>query len=175
MSRRFRPVRRRAALVWLVLAALVALRIWQDPTGRPPPENLAEGWYRVRRVVDGDTLLLTNGARIRLLGVDAPEIAGRRQVVERWGPQAADFARRLVGSGQVQLQFDRERLDRYQRFLAYVWVEGKLLNEELVRQGLATAELEYRYSQSMKNRLRRAEDEAKAARRGIWSAGGGSL
>jgi endonuclease YncB( thermonuclease family) len=50
-----------------------------------------------------------------------------------------------------------------------VWVADRMLNEELIRAGLATAETGYRYSSSMKTRFRRTEEEAKAAERGIWS------
>ena len=111
----------------------------------------------------------------RTIRVDAPETVQPKHPIEPFGPQASQFARQFVdqGGGAVRLQFDRERVDKYGRFLAYVWVGERMLNEELVRAGLATAETGYRYAASMKTRFRRAEDEAKAARRGIWSAGGG--
>lgn len=169
MRRRFRPRRRRGALLLAFVAVLVLVRACQDRQEAPPPEALEEGLYRVERVVDGDTLLLTNRARVRLLGVDAPETVRPNHPVERWGRHAAEFTRRFVTGNPVRLQFDRERVDRYGRFLAYVWVEDRLLNEELVRAGLAKAELKYRYSQSMKKRLERAQQEAQAANRGIWS------
>ena len=72
----------------------------------------------------------------------------------------------------MYLTFDRQKVDRYDRFLAYAWRDERMdlmLNEELVRAGLAQAKTGYRYSDRMKKRFRRAEDEAKAARRGIWS------
>ena len=69
----------------------------------------------------------------------------------------------------MRLQFDKERLDRYDRFLAYVFVGDRMLNEELARAGLARVELKFHYSSTMKNRFRKAEDEARTARRGIWS------
>ncbi len=179
MSRRRHPFgarpawyrRRGTAVIALVLAALVLIRWWQRDPRRLPPENLSEGTYRVERVVDGDTLLLANRARIRLQGVDTPETKKPDHPVEPFGPEAAEFTRRFIaeGSGTVRLQFDRERVDKYGRFLAYVWVGDRMLNEELVRAGLATAETGFRYSATMKTRFRRAEDEAKAAGRGIWA------
>ncbi|MEX2120178.1 MAG: thermonuclease family protein [Pirellulales bacterium] len=169
MSRRFHPPRRRGALVLGVVLALVAARAWQAWRQPAPPENLAEGLHAVRRVVDGDTLLLAGGARVRLLGIDAPESVKPDHAIEPWGKEASDFSRRFVAAGPVRLEFDRERVDRYGRFLAYVWVEDRLLNEELVRAGLARAEPRYRYSSSMKRRFQRAQQEAQAHRRGIWS------
>jgi micrococcal nuclease len=169
--RRFPYRGNRAIIVLVALAVLVALRYWQ-PADRSPPANLSEGTYRVQRVVDGDTLLLANRARVRLQGVDTPETVKPNWPVEPFGPEASEFTRQFVaqGDGWVRLQFDRERVDKYGRFLAYVWVGDRMLNEELVRAGLATAEMQYRYSSAMKTRFRRAEDEAKAAGRGIWSA-----
>jgi len=161
----------RAGVVCLALAILVAAGYWRNrPHGRGP-EVLSEGTYRVERVVDGDTLLLANRARVRLQGVDTPETVKPNHPVERFGPEASEFTRRFVAGagGAVRLQFDRERIDKYGRFLAYVWTGDRMLNEELLREGLATAETGFRYSNAMKTRFRRAEDEARAARRGIWS------
>jgi micrococcal nuclease len=148
--------------LWVLYRGFSALR----PVGRP--ESLDEASYRVRRAIDGDTLLLANHARVRLIGVDAPETVKPDTPVERWGPEAAEFTRRFVSGGEVRLQFDRERLDRFDRFLAYVWVGDRMLNEELLRAGLARFEKHFRYSQAMKQRFERAEEEARIERRGIW-------
>lgn len=153
----------------VVIAAVLVLRVVLDDRQPAPPEALAEGVYTVQRVVDGDTLLLTNAARIRLIGADTPETVHPDRAVEPWGPEAGRFTRQFIAPGQVRLTFDRERQDRYGRFLAYVWVGEQMLNEELIRAGLATARLEFRYSQSMKKRFRDAQEEARAAGRGIWS------
>ncbi len=125
------------------------------------------------RVVDGDTLLLENGTRIRLICADTPETVKPNFPVEPFGPEATKFTKDFLCAGRVFLTFDIERLDRYGRFLAYAWRDEnmeRMLNEELIRAGLAEAKTGYNFSQSMKTRFRRAEDEAKAARRGIWSA-----
>ncbi len=165
---------RRALFIVVALAALVLARFWLTPPR--PPEALSEGTYRVQRVVDGDTLLLANRARVRLVGVDAPETNGPDQQGQPFAAEASEFARRFVDQarGMVRLQFDRERVDKYGRFLAYVWVGDRMLNEELVRAGLATAETGFRYAPTMKDRFRRAEEEAKSAGRGIWSLRAGT-
>ena len=83
-------------------------------------------------------------------------------------PEARQFTEEFLSGGAVRLQFDRQRLDQDRRLLAYVLVEDRMLNEELIRAGLARAELGFHDSESMKTRFRRAEREAKAAGRGIW-------
>jgi len=169
--RRIRFRRRPDPLVVLVLAILVALVVWSQIQGPPsPPEALTAGSYRVERVIDGDTILLTNRARVRLIGVNTPETVKPNHPVEPWGQEAKEFTQRFVAGGEVRLEFDRERQDKYQRFLAYVWVDEQMLNEELIRAGLGRAEPGYRYSATIKRRFLQAEQEAKAAGRGIWSA-----
>jgi micrococcal nuclease len=169
MARRYRRRLSPRAAALLVLLVLLAVRLYWESGAPVPPEALSEKTYRVARVVDGDTLLLEDGARVRLIGVDTPETVKPGAPVEPFGPEATAFTRRFVAGGEVRLQLDRERKDRYGRFLAYVWVDGRMLNEALVRAGLARARLDYRYSEAMKRRFRRAEEEAQAARRGIWS------
>jgi micrococcal nuclease len=123
----------------------------------------------VQRVVDGDTLLLDRGVRLRLMGVDTPETVKPNVAVESFGPEATQFTRDFVAGGRVRLQFDQERVDRFGRWLAYVWVDDRLLNEELLRAGLARWEPQFHYSLAMKTRFRRAEAAARSAGRGIWS------
>ena len=74
-----------------------------------------------------------------------------------------------TANNRVRLTFGLERKDRYDRFLAFVWDGDVMLNEELVRAGLAFARLDYRYSGAMKRRLAAAQDEARQAGRGVWS------
>ena len=166
-------MRRRSYPAWVVilLAALVLLRWWQSRQDTPPPAALEEGSYAVDRVVDGDTLLLVNRARVRLIGADTPETVHPNQPEEPFGREATRFTKRFIdeAGGTVRLELDRERVDRYGRFLAYVFDGRRMLNEELIRAGLAEAQTGFRYSAAMKTRFRRAEEEAKAAGRGIWS------
>ncbi len=177
MARRIsRPLRyrvRRPLTIVGLLLLFVLLRLLTSDVSRPSgPESLSEGVHRVERVVDGDTLLLVGGARVRLIGADTPETVQPNHAVEPYGPEAAAFTEQFVrdAGGEVRLQMDRERKDRFDRFLAYVFAHDRMLNEELIRMGLATARTEFDYSQSMKRRFRRAEEEAKSAKLGIWSS-----
>jgi micrococcal nuclease len=148
---------------------VVAARYAKQASVPAPPEALDEGLYTIQRVVDGDTLLMANGIRLRLIGVNCPESVKPDWPVEPFGPEASAFTNEFVGQQQVKLQFDREREDRFGRMLAYVYVGDKLLNEELLRAGLARYESHFHYSESMKRRVRKAQDAARDARRGIWS------
>jgi micrococcal nuclease len=160
-------------LIVVALILLVALlRFLGSDDQRPPvPETLPEGFYQVERVVDGDTILLIGGARVRLIGADTPETVKPNHAVEPFGPEATAFTEQFVrdAEGQLYLRMDRERKDRFDRFLAYVYAGDRMLNEELIRAGLAAARTEFNYSQAMKRRFRQAEDEAKADGLGIWN------
>jgi micrococcal nuclease len=176
MSEMAKKNSRMLAVMVIVVALLVGLarisKIFPPiATEMPPPAFLSEGFHRVERVVDGDTLLLENRARIRLIGVDTPETVRPDHPVEPFGPEATEFTREKIESvgGEVRLVFDGDRKDRYDRFLAHVYVGEELLNESLVRSGLARARTEFNYSEEYKKRYRRAEKEARDSNRGIWS------
>lgn len=165
--------------LWLVLIVGLILVRLVSSLGRSSKAYdgpIGEGVYQVRYVIDGDTLLLENNAKVRLLGIDTPETVQQDHPVEAWGPEATEFTQQFVDSsaGWVKLTFEAERVDRYGRWLAYVWSNAAdskepMLNEQLVRQGLARAELQYRYSQRMKKRFGTAEQQARQAGIGIWS------
>jgi micrococcal nuclease len=168
---RFRRRRWRPWLVMATVAGLVLLlRTWQQNDTPAEPNLLGEGPHQVARVIDGDTIVLANHARVRLLGADSPETKHPAMPPQPWGAEATEFTRAFIGSEPVRLAFDRERKDRYGRFLAYVYVGERMLNEELLRAGLARTLLQYPYAAAMKRRFKAAEDEAKAAKRGLWSA-----
>lgn len=133
--------------------------------------NLPEGSYDVERFVDGDTFILTGGTRIRLIGANTPETVKKNSPVEPFGPEASRFTREMItrNGNRVRIAYDGTPVDRYGRTLALVWVGDELLNERLIREGLATAELQYGYSREMKDRFQAAEDLAKREKRGIWS------
>jgi micrococcal nuclease len=160
----------------LILAMVIAIRYFFGGSASEPRRDqpLAEGTHTIERVVDGDTLLLPNDIRVRLIGVDTPETVRPEYPVEPFGPEAAAFTGRFLAGGKAGLTFDREREDRFGRKLAYVWVDGQLLNEELLRAGLGRWEPGYDYESGMKKRFQRAEREAQSAGMGIWSLDGGA-
>jgi micrococcal nuclease len=168
--RRFPAPRRTNTIRLAGLLVLAALAAWQFFTQAPPDVVHKPGAIvRVQRAVDGDTLLLDDRTRVRLLGVDTPETKKPDWQVELYGPEAHDFTSQHVEGRRVRLEFDKERHDKYGRVLAYVYLDDWFLNEELIRAGLGWAITNHPYSESMKRRFRAAQREAQRARRGIWS------
>lgn len=163
-------------LIAIAILAVLLLARWQGWFPDQASHSTAGakgGLYDVERVVDGDTLLLReHHQRVRLQGVDTPETVKEDSPVEPWGPEATTFTQEFIrdAGGRVRLEIDGEPHDRFDRWLRFVWRDDRLLNEELVRAGLARAKLGYDYSQAKKDRLRRAQQEAQRAGRGIWSA-----
>jgi micrococcal nuclease len=159
----------------VVAASLIAgFAAWQrshpDIATPAGPDHFESRTCRVLRVVDGDTFVLAGSKeRVRLIGANTPETVKPDWPVEPWGPEASQFTKKFLAGGEVRLEFDGDPRDKYGRLLAYVWVGNRMLNEELLRAGLARAEMQYRYSKEMKSRFRRAEAEARNSRRGIWS------
>ncbi len=110
----------------------VCLFIWLFPKQIQSSESA-----QVISVIDGDTIILSDGQHVRYLGIDAPERAGKGPA-EFLAQEATQFNRRLVLKKEVQLVYGQERRDRYDRLLAYVFLNnGLFVNGELVKQGLA--------------------------------------
>jgi len=128
----------------------------------------ADGLHRVRWVNDGDTVVLSNGARIRYIGIDAPETAHENRPAERFGPEAKAFNRDLVLGKTVRLELDRRHRDQYGRVLAYVFLEnGTFVNKRLLETGHAHFVFKApntKYDQT----LLTAQREAMAKRLGLW-------
>lgn len=147
-----------------------------SPTGSPStlrrPVSLPQA--RVTRVVDGDTLdVLRDGRteRLRLIGVDTPEVVDSQKPVECFGREAHDRARELLDGQVVGLEADPSQGDRDQfgRLLRYVWLpDGRLANYVMVFEGYAreyTFDLPYKYQDAFKA----AQQDARTKNRGFWS------
>jgi endonuclease YncB( thermonuclease family) len=129
----------------------------------------AEKRGRVRWVVDGDTIVLTGGERVRYAGIDSPEVTHDDEPGEPYGDEARRFNRKLVLNRWLKLELSEELRDRYGRLLAYVFLEdGTFVNGELVQQGyahLTRRQSKVRYWERLLNLQRQALKE----KRGIWS------
>jgi micrococcal nuclease len=130
--------------------------------------NAQERWALVQQVIDGDTVKLSTGERVRYIGVDTPELHHPRKPVEFYAREAKEFNRRLVEGKRVRLEFDVQRYDRYGRLLAYVYLEdGTFVNAELLRQGYAqllTIPPNVKYA----NMFLELQRQARENRRGLW-------
>jgi len=95
---------------------------------------------RCTRVVDGDTIILSNGERVRLIGVDTPETKHPRKPVEYYGKEASAFTKRMVEGKFIRLEYDWQERDKYGRLLAYVHLmDDTFLNADIVKQGYGFA------------------------------------
>ena len=168
-------------IVPAILLVILAVRYYMagpEEATRFEAESIPATTYAVERVVDGDTLIVQlddppgselRRERLRLLGIDTPETVKEDTPVEAWGPEASAFTKQFVAGGKVQLEFDKRRVDQYGRYLAYVYVDGQMLNEALVAEGLARVSFYDGDDAAMLRRFRKAESAAKEARKGIWS------
>lgn len=128
------------------------------------------------RVVDGDTIKLFGGERVRYIGVDTPETVHPRKPVQPFGHEASEYNRELVEGRQVRIEMDVRERDRYGRLLGYVYVRDKatgeelFVNAELLRAGYArvmTIPPDVRHA----DEFLALEREARKQRRGLWAIG----
>jgi micrococcal nuclease len=162
----------RGSALLILFAAVVLLRPW---------ESLADLWSDpltpsarvfVTRAVDGDTVEVQIEGReedVRYIGVDTPETVKPEEPVQCFGPEASDFNHRLVEGKWARLVFDEERRDVYGRLLAYVYLEGRFVNAELLRRGLART-LTIPPNDRHAKRFKRLQTAAARAGRGLWGA-----
>lgn len=130
----------------------------------------------VTKVTDGDTVKVKtkNGEELslRLLLIDTPEIVHPSKPVEPFGPEASAFAKEFLAVGStVQLEYDvsGKSLDKYGRTLAYIWKDGVMYNEEVIREGLARVAYIYAPNTRHVDLFYAAQKEAQAKGIGIWS------
>ncbi|MCM8799681.1 MAG: thermonuclease family protein [Candidatus Omnitrophica bacterium] len=137
---------------------------------------------RVTRVVDGDTLVLESGERVRLIGIDAPEMHESEKLfrdsyrtkkdvatIKRLGKASYEFLKKLVEGKRVTLEFDVEKYDRYNRLLAYVYLkdDGTFINAKILEEGYAqimTVPPNVKYKDLFLELARQAREQ----RKGLW-------
>ncbi len=138
-------------------------------TASPPGSIRSSDMVLVRSVIDGDTIVVSGVGRVRLLGIDAPEIGRRFDTSAPFGREARDRLTVLLLQRWVKLEQDGAPLDTYNRRLAYVITgDGTFINATMVREGLARVSA--RQPLTRLGELQRAEAEAQAFRRGMWGA-----
>jgi micrococcal nuclease len=131
--------------------------------------------FTVVNVIDGDTFDIdvpdgqNQNTRIRLLGVDTPEIGGEKSGVMYFGRQAAEFTKNLILGKSVAVYLDSPNptKDKYGRLLAYVKLpDGRFLNELLLTEGFAYADS--RFSHSFYNKYKQLQSTARSGKKGLW-------
>ena len=151
-------VLKQMARAWLVVL-LLCLFLSISSCGAPPE------MARVTQVIDGDTIVIQGGHRVRYIGVDTPETYPR---IEACGIEAWRINRELVAGKKVRLERDVSETDKHGRLLRYVWVDDIMVNAELVKRGLARAKA-YPPDTRYQDYFTELEAEAILLGRGLWA------
>jgi endonuclease YncB( thermonuclease family) len=132
------------------------------------------GLYSIDHFIDGDTVAVKMNGKVesvRFIGVDTPETHKPDTPVQCYGPVASDYTKSLIGTHQVRLEADptNQDRDRYGRLLRYVYLpDGRLLSEELVRNGYGFAYTQFPFTK--KDQFVQEETAAKESKKGLWEA-----
>lgn len=116
----------------------------------------------VTRVIDGDTLEIQGGERVRLLGIDTPEKG------QYFSSEATQLLKGLVEKKKVHLEKDKTDKDKYGRLLRYLYVGDVFVNLEIIKKGLASS-LSYEPDTRFEEIFLKEESQARAENKGIWS------
>ena len=130
--------------------------------------SYADTWHAVKWVVDGDTVVLSNGRKLRYIGINAPELEHNDRKAEPYARESKQFNAVLVNRKNIRLEFDKERTDQYKRLLAYVFLKnGTFVNAEILSNGYAYL-LYHRPNTKHNSTLLNSQRAAMSAQKGIW-------
>ncbi|MGG7054196.1 thermonuclease family protein [Nitrosomonas sp. ANs5] len=141
------------------------------PAAKPLQLNVqpARNWSRVVKVIDGDTIIIEGNKRVRLLGINTPEVESRHRPNEPGGIIAKNWLHHKLQGRNVYLEHDQQKQDRYKRLLAHVYLpNGEHINRSLLEHGLAVVTLlppNLRHAEA----LIQAQQRAERQQLGIWS------
>ena len=130
--------------------------------------NTLHEFVKVKRVIDGDTFVLEDEQKVRLIGIDAPEMNYKTGNPECGALKAKLKLQELTENKTVRLEKDLSDKDKYGRLLRYVYVDNTFVNAELVRLGLAQVK-HYKPDTAKYHSLKEIEKQAKNNKLGIWS------
>ena len=137
-------------------------------------QNSVGTYYKVTKVTDGDTLRINMGGtdeKVRLIGINTPEIVDPRRVVECFGNEASSRMKELAEGKLVRLEYDESQglRDTYGRLLAYVYLEdGQMINRKMIAEGYAY-EYTYMTPYAYRSEFKELQNIARTSKRGLWS------
>lgn len=151
------------ALTLVLLGAITVVLPFVMTPRKPTKER--KQLFEAKKAIDGNTIELANGQKVRLIGIDASEIAQASCFSE----EAKEYNDSLIRGKLVEMEKDVSERDKFGRLLRYIYVDGKMVNETLVREGYAQA---MRISPDVKfaGKLEDIEQEARRQGKGLWSA-----
>lgn len=122
---------------------------------------------QVAKVIDGDTIQLSDGRKLRYIGIDTPETVDPRRSVECYGQQASEKNRELVLGKEIIMEKDISDTDKFGRLLRYVYVGEVMINQLLISEGFARAK-SYPPDIKYQQQFQQAERLARENQRGLW-------
>jgi len=153
-------------LISALIALVVFLFLQIFPSQKSVQKN-NNNTYTVKRVIDGDTIELTNNQIVRYIGIDTPELHHPKLPVQCFASAAAEFNKKLVEGKTVRLEKDVLETDKYKRLLRYVYVDQVFVNKKLVDEGYAYATTfppDVKYADV----FQKSQAEAMSNRKGLW-------
>ncbi|MCH2201539.1 MAG: thermonuclease family protein [Fuerstiella sp.] len=153
------------------MAILVGLLICRLPNAVDNEFDIVQSsMVQIAHVIDGDTVELKDGRRVRLLGVDSPELGYNDDPEENGATESLEWLRHRIEGADVKLRYGPERLDRYGRTLAWIYLQnGALINKELLETGHARLVTGFGLPADLSAELHQAAARARVRNRGIWS------
>ncbi len=128
---------------------------------------LKEGPFFIKNVIDGDTIQLGDGRKVRLVGVDAPEVHHPVIPAQRFGWESTVFLKKMAEGHKCFLEYEpHNKLDKYGRILAYVFIGNKLINAEMIRWGYAYAYTRFPFRR--RDEFIALEQGARNRQYGLW-------
>lgn len=156
----------------IACAVVAAVLMYRYVTqGEHTGQQRLEKSVTVAWVLDGDTFQTEAGERVRLLGIDAPEVAHHDQQAEPYGDKSTEWLRQQIGGRTVTLHLGVEETDRYGRTLAWVYTEdGTLINRLALSTGQAKLLDRFGLPLDLEPALRKSAATARIQRVGLWAA-----
>jgi len=147
------------------------LVVYAPVTNNPDPitSSATKSTEKVIRVIDGDTFEINGGIKVRLIGVDTPEMKNKNKTVDCFAQEAKRKLETLIGGEEVVLVKDVSETDKYGRLLRYVYLGDEMINDTLIKEGYARIST-FPPDVKFKDQFLANERRAREANSGLWSA-----
>jgi micrococcal nuclease len=138
------------------------------PTSTIVESTLPRSTEKIIRVIDGDTFEIEGGIKVRMIGIDTPEMKNKNKNIDCFATEAKKKAEQLLTGKEVILEKDISETDKYGRLLRYVYIDGEMINSILVKEGYAkisTFPPDVKHVEVFKA----GEESARESKLGLWS------
>lgn len=135
------------------------------------PPSYSKDVFKCTKVIDGDTLQISNGRLVRLIGVDTPEFFHPTKPKEYFTEESKKFLKKMVEGKKITLDYGGQTFDKYRRMLAYVFLpNGTFVNAEIIKRGYGYVYTYYPFKYA--DKFREYEDKARREKLGLWKDSG---